>query len=108
MLKQTSDTNLSLVGASASVKMEEAVAVSAEVAAYVTQDNSCCLAVIVIVTHGLWVGREGNKLLPFYLASYALRFMPIYKSNHLLLLSVFSHPATRREAVYVILVKNAQ
>lgn len=62
---KTSGTNLSLVGASASVKVEKAVAVGTEVTAYVAQDDGCCLAVIVVVTHGLWAGEKGINYYPF-------------------------------------------
>jgi len=56
------DTHLSLVRARASVQVEEAVAVGAEVAARVTQDDGRRLAVVVIVTHGLRT-RGGAHLL---------------------------------------------
>ena len=49
------NTNLSLVRACASVQMEEAVTISAEVATHVTQDDGCCLTIVVIVTHRLWI-----------------------------------------------------
>lgn len=47
------DTNLSLVRACASMQVEEAVTVSAEVATHVTQDDGCSLAIVMVVTHGL-------------------------------------------------------
>lgn len=50
-----SNTNLSLVRACASVQVEEAVTVGAEVATHVTQDDGCCLTIIMVVTHGLWI-----------------------------------------------------
>ena len=46
------------MGACASVQMEEAVTVGAEVAAHVTQYNGCCLSVVVVVTHRLWKEAE--------------------------------------------------
>lgn len=46
----------------ASVQVEEAVTVGAEVATHVTQDDGCCLTIIVVVTHGLWVEAEENHL----------------------------------------------
>jgi len=51
--------DLSLVRACASVQMEEAITVSAKVATHVTQYDGCRLTIIVVVTHGLWVGQEG-------------------------------------------------
>lgn len=59
------DTNLSLVRARASVQVEEAVTVSAEVATHVTQDDGCRLTVIMVVTHGLWTEEEEIKLVFF-------------------------------------------
>lgn len=49
------DTNLSLVRARASVQVEEAVTVSAEVATHVTQNDGCCLTIVMVVTHRLWI-----------------------------------------------------
>lgn len=53
MCAELKNADLSLVRARASVQVEKAVAVSAEVAAHVAQDDGCRLAVIVVVTHGL-------------------------------------------------------
>lgn len=60
-----SKTNLSLVRSCASVQVEEAVTVGAEVATHVTQDDGCCLSIIMVVTHGLWKEEEEINLLFF-------------------------------------------
>lgn len=52
---QKVNTNLSLVRACASVQVEEAVTVGAKIATHVTQDDGCCLAIVMVVTHGLWI-----------------------------------------------------
>lgn len=44
--------------ACAPVQVEEAVTVSAKVPTYVTQDDGCCLTIIVVVTHGLQTHDE--------------------------------------------------
>lgn len=54
---RSGDTNLSLVGACAPVEVEEAVAVRAQVATDVAEDDSRSLAVVVVVTHGLQVQK---------------------------------------------------
>lgn len=54
------DVNLSLVRARASVQMEESVAVGAQVATHVAEDDGCRLAIIMVVTHGLW--REEDEI----------------------------------------------
>ncbi len=59
----STSTNLSLVRARASVQVEEAVAVGAEVATHVAQDDGCRLTVVMVVTHGLWMDGEGINLL---------------------------------------------
>lgn len=46
------------MGASASVQMEEAVTVGTQVTTHVTQDDGCCLAVIMVIAHGLWTGAQ--------------------------------------------------
>lgn len=51
--KNVQNADLSLVRARASVQVEEAVAVSAQVATHVAQDDGCRLAIIVVVAHWL-------------------------------------------------------
>lgn len=46
-------SDLSLMRAGPSVQVEEAVTVGAEVTTNITQDDGCCLTIVVIVTHGL-------------------------------------------------------
>lgn len=58
MVRMAFKTDLSLMRARPSVEVEEAVAVGAEVATHVAQDDGCCLTIIMIVTHGL---RQSTK-----------------------------------------------
>lgn len=53
MVRMAFKTDLSLMRARPSVEVEEAVAVGAEVATHVAQDDGCRLTIIMIVTHGL-------------------------------------------------------
>lgn len=46
-------SDLSLMRAGPSVQVEEAIAVGAEVTTNITQDDGCCLTIIVIVAHRL-------------------------------------------------------
>lgn len=46
------------MGACTPVQVEEAVAVGAEVAAHVAQDDGCCLTIIMVVTHWLQTERK--------------------------------------------------
>lgn len=91
------------------MQVEEAVAVSAEVATHVTQDDSCCLAVIMVVTHGLWIEEEEINLLSSdYLSIFFIVCSLSYRSHHLLLLSIFAHPATGGQPVDMVLVQHTQ
>lgn len=98
------DANLSLVRARASVQVEEAVAVGAEVSTHVAQDDGRCLAVVVVVTHGLCTDGEETISLLFFCHS----TFTVTVTHHLLLLSVFAHPAAGGQPVDVVLVQHAQ
>lgn len=79
--------------ARASVQVEEAVAVGAQVAAYVAQDDGRGLTVVVVVTHGLHF-QDGDVKRLFRLIGSRTRLLTLFDvSHHLLLLSVFAHPA---------------
>lgn len=54
--------HLSLVGPCAAVEMEEAVAVSAQVSTSITQNDGCRLPVIMVITHGLRIKRQGEEV----------------------------------------------
>lgn len=56
------DANLSLMRSCTAVQVEEAVAVSAQVATHVTQDDGSSLPVIMIITHGLEERSEERKV----------------------------------------------
>lgn len=101
--------NLSLVRACASVQMEESVTVSAQVATHVAEDDGCCLAIIMVVTHGLWKEEEINIQNCYSFAFLKIVYVGgLYGSNHLLLLSIFAHPATRGQSVNMVLVQHTQ
>lgn len=54
--------HLSLVGPSAAVEMEEAVAVGAQVSTCITQNDGCRLPVVMVITHGLRTKHQGEEV----------------------------------------------
>lgn len=83
----STNTNLSLVRARASVQVEEAVTVGAEVATHVAQDYGCGLTIIMVVTHGLW--REEKEIHLFFLI-YPFKYQVVFLNTLLLFCIIFT------------------